>query len=163
MNSVRIGSILILFTSTFASVLNAQELGSTGTAQTNVIPDSLNPLIAELRLRAEEFKKAYNTNDVATLAALYDENADYVSPHVPDLMIHGRERIKQNFKKGIAMGGHIDSIQVLTSGSSGQLAYMVTTYVATNNGVTVKGKNVLVMKREKGKWLIVAHASVVRD
>lgn len=163
MNSVRIGSLLILLLSIIASILNAQEPGSTRSAPAKVVPHLLNPLIAELRLRAEEFKNAYNTNDITTLAALYDENADYVSPHVPDLMIHGREQIKQNFAKGIAMGGHIDSIEVLTSGSSGQLAYMVTTYIATNNGVPVKGKNVLVMKRVKGQWLIVTHASIVRD
>ena len=156
-------SLSIFFLITSAPALTAQDIQASASRRGSGVPDSLLPLGVELRQRVKKFKDAYNANDVAALASLYAEDADYVSPHVPDLMIHGRERITENFENGIAMGGHIDSIEVLTLGSSGQLAYMVTTYVATNNGVTVKGKNVIVMKEVKGEWLIVTHASIVRD
>jgi len=117
----------------------------------------------EVALNAEEWRNAYNSGDVEKLAAFYSEDADYVSPHVPGLMIHGREAIKQNFQRGIAGGGHVDSIVVQRSSYSGDLAYMVCAYQATNSGVTVHGKNVLVMKKVRDKWLIVTHASIVRD
>ena len=117
----------------------------------------------ELRDRAEDWKKAYNSNDAAKLGTFYTEDADCVSPHVPDLMIHGRDRIRENFQIGIAMGGHVDSVEVLRSGFSYDLAFVVSKYVATNSGVVVSGRNVLLMKKINGEWLIITHASVVRD
>jgi uncharacterized protein (TIGR02246 family) len=125
--------------------------------------DTHNVVKEEVALNAEEWRNAYNSGDVERLAAFYSEDADYVSPHVPGLMIHGREAIKQNFQRGIAGGGHVDSIVVQRSNYSGDLASMVCAYQATNSGVTVHGKNVLVMKKVDGKWLIVTHASIVRD
>ena len=139
-------------------------LSATAAAQQQRIPaDSSSMTDAELHRSVEEWRVAYNNNDVEKLAAFYTEDADYVSPHVPGLMIHGREAIKQNFQRGIAGGGHLDSLAVHRSGSSCDLAYLVCAYHATNSGVTVHGKNVLVMKRVGGKWLIVTHASIVKD
>jgi hypothetical protein len=65
--------------------------------------------------------------------------------------------------RGIAGGGHVDSIVVQRSSYSGDLAYMVCAYQATNSGVTVRGKNVLLLKRAGNKWLIVTRALIVRD
>lgn len=131
--------------------------------QTGVSIDAYNVVKEGVPLNTEEWRNAYNAGDVEKLAALYCEDADYVSPHVPGLMIHGREAIKQNFQRGIAGGGHVDSIVVQRSGYSGDLAYVVCAYQATNSGMTVHGKNVLVMKRLGGRWLIVTHASIVKD
>jgi uncharacterized protein (TIGR02246 family) len=131
--------------------------------QNNVTIDAYNVIKQEVPLNTEEWRNAYNAGDVEKLAAFYSEDADYVSPHVPGLMIHGREAIKQNFQRGIAGGGHVDSIVVQRSYYSSDLAYIVCAYQATNSGVTVHGKNVLVMKKIGGRWLIVTHASIVRD
>jgi ketosteroid isomerase-like protein len=125
--------------------------------------DSLLIREADLRRSALAFREAYNRNDVEGLAALYAEDAAYVSPHVPDLMIRGREAIKANWQRGIALGGYIDTIEVLATGSSCDLAYVVSRYAATNSGVKVGGRNILVLRRVNGTWLIVTHASVVRD
>jgi len=136
----------------------------TAAAQQNSVKiDAYNVVREEVAFNTEEWRNAYNSNDVEKLAAFYTEDAYYVSPHVPGLMIHGREQIKQNFQRGIAGGGHLDSLVVHRSGSSCDLAYLVCAYHATNSGVTVHGKNVLVMKRVGGRWLIVTHASIVRD
>jgi len=131
--------------------------------QSDVRVDAYNIIKEEVSLNTEEWRKAYNSNDAEKLAGFYAEDADYVSPHVPGLMIHGREQIKQNFQRGIAGGGHVDSITVQRSGSSCDLAYIVCAYAATNSGVTVHGKNVLVMKKAGEKWLIVTHASIIKD
>ena len=119
--------------------------------------------LAGLKRSADAFKEAYNRDDVAALAAMYADDAYYVSPHVPDLVIRGKEKIRENWKRGISGGGHIDTVEVLSGDLSCDLAYLVTRYQATNSGVTVNGRNVLIMKRIGGKWLITAHASVVRD
>jgi uncharacterized protein (TIGR02246 family) len=130
--------------------------------QNSVTINAYNVVREEVALSFEEWKNAYNSNDVEKLAGFYAEDADYISPHVPGLMIHGREQIKENFRRGITGGGHVDSIAVQRSASSCDLAYFVCTYQATNNGVTVRGKNVLVMKRVRTHWLILTHASIVK-
>lgn len=118
---------------------------------------------AQLRGSVTGFMKAYNSNDADALAAFYAEDASYVSPHVPDLMIRGRDRIRENWQRGMAMGGHIDTVEVLSVGMSGDLAYIVSRYEATNAGVKAHGRNVLVLSRINGTWLIETHASVVKD
>ncbi len=119
--------------------------------------------VQELIQRAQDWKNAYNSNDTAKLASFYTEDAFYVSPHVPNLVIQGLANIRGNFRRGVAMGGHVDTVEVLASGSSCDLAYLVCRYEATNSEVKASGRNVLVMKKINGKWLITAHASVVRD
>jgi ketosteroid isomerase-like protein len=131
--------------------------------QSGALIGTYNVVKEEVTLNAEEWMNAYNAGDVEKLAAFYSKDADYISPHVPGLLIHGREAITQNFQRGIAGGGHVDSIVVQRSSYSGDLAYMVCAYQATNSGVTVRGKNVLVLKRAGDKWLIVTHASIIKD
>ena len=125
--------------------------------------DSSSVSIRELRRTTGEWVNAYNTKDLQKLGSFYTEDADYVSPHVEGLMIHGREQILRNFERGITGGGHVDSVVVQRSGSSCDLAYLVCAYHATNRGVAVHGKNVLVMKRVETRWLILTHASIVKD
>jgi ketosteroid isomerase-like protein len=136
---------------------------SASAQQNSVTINAYNVIKEEVTLSTEQWKNAYNSNDVEKLAEFYAEDADYISPHVPGLMIHGRGQIKENFRRGIAGGGHIDSIAVQRSGSSCDLAYLICAYQATNSGVTVRGKNVLVMKRVGTRWLILTHASIVKD
>jgi hypothetical protein len=60
-------------------------------------------------------------------------------------------------------GGHIDGVEVLSSQVSCDLASLLCRYEATNSGQKVTGLNVILLKKVAGKWLILSHATVVRD
>jgi uncharacterized protein (TIGR02246 family) len=109
---------------------------------------------------AAEWKAAYNAKDAAAVASLYTPDAYYVSAHV---VAHGRPEIQAYFQRGIDAGGSIDAIQILSSGQSGDLAYWVGTYEATNAGQKVRGRNVVIVRKVRERWLIVAHESAVAD
>jgi uncharacterized protein (TIGR02246 family) len=109
---------------------------------------------------AENWKDAYNGGDAAKVASLYTDDGYYLSAHV---LAHGRAAIEAYWRRGIAAGGHIDFIKPLTVFASGALGYTAGTYQATNAGVTVDGRVLLVFKRVNGRWLIAAHETVVRD
>ena len=111
----------------------------------------------------QEFIVAYNSNDTTTLSSLYASDAEYVSPHVHDLNLRGRSAVIENFARGVATGGHLDSVTVLSYDFFGDFAYLVCTYDATNSGVTVSGRNILILKKVDGRWLITVHASIIRD
>ena len=109
---------------------------------------------------AEQWKTAYNSGDPARVAALYTDDGYYLSAHV---LAHGRTQIEAYWQKGILAGGRIDFIRALMVHASGGLGYAVGTYQATNAGVTVDGRVLLVFRRIDGRWLIAAHETVVRD
>jgi ketosteroid isomerase-like protein len=113
-----------------------------------------------LRAVAQAWRTSYNAKDAAAVASLYAPDAYYVSAHV---VARGRSEILAYFQRGIDAGGHIDSIDLLSSGGSGDLAYWVGTYEATNAGRKVRGRNVVVVRRVDSQWLMVAHESVVAD
>jgi uncharacterized protein (TIGR02246 family) len=118
------------------------------------------PTEEALRGVAEAWKAAYNAQDAAAVASLYAVEGYYVSAHV---VAHGRKEIQAYFQRGIDAGGHIDRIDILASGHSGELAYTVGTYEATNAGQKYRGRNVLVLRKVGDKWLILAHETVVAD
>ena len=109
---------------------------------------------------AEEWKTAYNAKDAAAVASLYTADGYYVSAHV---VAHGRSEIQAYFQRGIDAGGRIDSIRILSSGHSNDLAYTVGTYEATNAGQKVRGRNVIVLRKVGDTWRMVAHETVVAD
>ncbi len=109
---------------------------------------------------AEDWRNAYNGGDASKVAALYSADGYYLSAHI---LAHGREAIEAYWRRGIVAGGHVDFIKPLTVFASGELGYTAGTYQATNAGVTVDGRILLVFKRINGKWLIAAHETVVRD
>jgi ketosteroid isomerase-like protein len=115
---------------------------------------------ADFKNLPDRWKTAYNAKDAAKVAALYAPDGYYLSAHVA---AHGRDEIRAYFQRGIDAGGHIEAIEILASGSSGNLAYSVGIYHASNAGQKVSGRLVVVAERIEGKWLIVAHESVVPD
>lgn len=143
----------------------AQQAGLAGLPAGSVesMRDTVSDHQAAIRRIAADWKRAYNRGDTTLLASMYAPEADYVSPHVPSLIIHGRDMIRENFKKGIDAGGHIDAVEILSASESCDVSYVVCTYRATNNGKTVTGKNIIVSRKIDGTWLIVVHASIVRD
>jgi uncharacterized protein (TIGR02246 family) len=112
---------------------------------------------------ADDWVSAYNAQDAATLGSLYTEDAQYISPHVAGYILRGRNEIVDNFVKGARSGGHIDSIHVLSCTVTDQMATVVCRYDATNNGVGVNGRNVIVLEKVNGRWLYAVHASIIRD
>jgi ketosteroid isomerase-like protein len=109
---------------------------------------------------ADDWKNAYNGGDATKVAALYCEDGYYLSAHI---LAHGRDAIQAYWQRGIAAGGHIDFIKPLTTFYSGDLGYTAGTYQATNAGVTVDGRILIVLKKVNGRWLVAAHETVVRD
>jgi uncharacterized protein (TIGR02246 family) len=109
---------------------------------------------------AEQWRLAYNAGDAAKVAALYCEDGYYLSAHI---LAQGRDAIRAYWQRGIAAGGHIDFIKPLVIVAAGELGYTAGTYQATNAGVTVDGRILIVLRKVKGKWLIAAHETVVRD
>jgi uncharacterized protein (TIGR02246 family) len=115
---------------------------------------------AALRRIAEAWVTNYNAGDAARVAALYTEDGYYLSAHI---LARGHKAIEAYWQRGIAAGGHLDFVRPLTVVCSGDLGYVVGTYQATNAGVTVDGRILIVAKRVDNRWLMAAHETVVRD
>ncbi len=115
----------------------------------------------EFQLSTEKWREAYNSNDANNLVPLYLEDAVYISSHVSGLEAKGRDNLIANFQNGMNMGGHIDSVEILLMNVSCDIASLLCKYQATNSGVTVTGRNLLVMKKINGSWYISMHMTVV--
>lgn len=109
---------------------------------------------------AEDWRTAYNGGDAAKVASLYMKDGYYLSAHI---LAHGRQAIEAYWRRGIGAGGHVDFIKPLTVFASEGLGYAAGIYQATNAGVTVDGRILLVFRKINGKWVIAAHQTVVRD
>ncbi|MGP6158960.1 MAG: YybH family protein [Vulcanimicrobiaceae bacterium] len=112
-----------------------------------------------IRQVSEDWIRFYNAGDAAKVAALYTDDGYYLSAHI---LAQGRQAIEAYWERGIQAGGHIDFIKPLTLYYTGDLAYCAGTYQATNAGVTVDGRILIVLRKVSGKWLMAAHETVVR-
>jgi uncharacterized protein (TIGR02246 family) len=115
---------------------------------------------ATIRQVSEDWIRFYNAGDAAKVAALYTDDGYYLSAHI---LAHGSQAIEAYWERGIKASGHIDFIKPLTLYYTGDLAYCAGTYQATNAGVTVDGRILIVLRKVNGKWLMAAHETVVRD
>ena len=129
-------------------------------AQNKSAVDSLS-LIAEFKTSTEKWREAYNSKDAQNLVPLYTEDAQYISSHVSGLVAVGRDKLIANFQNGMNMAGHIDSVEIITMNVSCDLASLLCKYQATNAGVTVVGRNLLVMRKVNSVWVITLHMTVV--
>lgn len=112
---------------------------------------------------ADEWKAGYNGGDAEKVASLYTPDADYLTQHFVTGIVHGRAAIKAYVQGGIDAHYQIDSIEVLTSACSGDVAYATTRYKSTNNGQHAMGVNLIVLRKIQGSWKIVAHEAAVPD
>ena len=124
----------------------------------SVVPDSI---IALFKQNMQDWMNAYNGGDSNKLIPLYSEDAEYISSHVNELVAKGRTRLIENFQNGMNMGGHIDKIAILSINYSCELATLVCKYEAINSGQKAIGRNLLVLKKIRNKWLIITHMTVV--
>ncbi len=116
-----------------------------------------------LQAIAAEWKESYNSGDSARLARLYDQSAWYLTQHFIEGAIYGRPSIRAYFEGGMRAGFRMDSIRLLSTGCSGDLAWSVGEYESTNAGGKAFGVNLVVLRRSGRRWLIVAHESAVPD
>ena len=113
-----------------------------------------------IRSIADDWVRLYNAGYADSVAALYMDDGYYLSAHI---LAHGRDEIQGYWQRGIIAGGHVDFIRPLTVFHEGNLGYVAGVYQATNAGVKVDGR-ILIVARKIGKtWLIAAHETVVRD
>lgn len=146
-----IALIISLFTVfTIVTIVEAQPTASDNAALKKVSEANMN-----------RWKEAYNSGDAQNLVPLYREDAIYTSSHVDGLEAIGRERLIANFQNGITGGGHIDNIEILKMEVTDEMAYLFCKYQATNSGVTVTGRNLLVLKKVNNQWPIAIHMTVV--
>jgi ketosteroid isomerase-like protein len=115
---------------------------------------------ARFRAVADAWVARYNAGDPAGVAKLYTDDGYYASAHV---LAHGRQEIERYWARGIAAGGHLDFVKPVEVHVEGGLGYLLGKYQATNAGVTVDGRILIVGKRRDGTWQIAVHQSVVRD
>lgn len=111
----------------------------------------------------ERWKTGYNEGDAAKVAALYAENAYYLTQHFVTGIVHGRAAIQAYVQNGVSAHYRVDSIQVVTMHCVGDFAYTVTRYESTNAGQKAFGVNLVVLQRLEGRWMIVAHEAAVPD
>jgi uncharacterized protein (TIGR02246 family) len=112
---------------------------------------------------ADQWKNGYNNGDAAKVASLYTEDAYYLTQHFVTGIVQGRANIRAYVQRGVDARYHIDSIQIISTDCSGDLAYTVDRYETTNAGQKAFGVNLVVVKRIGNNWRIVAHESAVPD
>jgi uncharacterized protein (TIGR02246 family) len=112
---------------------------------------------------ADEWKEGYNSGDPDKVAALYSEDAYYLTQHFVTGIVRGRANIRAYVQLGVNAKYHIDSIRILSTDCAGDMAYSIDRYESTNDGQKAFGVNVVVIKKFGGNWRIVAHESAVPD
>lgn len=147
MASIRGIFILTLLTSALSS---AQSPGAT-TCQ-----EDINTII-------KEWIEGYNGGDASRVAQLYTEDAYYLTQHYVTGIVQGRTAIRAYVQHGIDAAYKIDSIETLYFDCSDDFGYVITRYHSTNAGQKVFGVNVVVLKRQRAQWMIVAHEAAVPD
>jgi ketosteroid isomerase-like protein len=136
---------------------------SSQTKKSGAATDSAQAMTAEFHRLAEQWRQIYNGKDATKFATMYAEDAQYISAHVAGYVADGREAVIANFQRGMDSSGAIESIEVLSSKTSCDLATVVCKYIAVNAGQRVEGRNLLVLKKHADKWLIASHITVVKD
>ena len=115
----------------------------------------------EFQRQVQRWKEGYNSKDAKRLVQLYAPDARYISGHVAGLELNGRDNVIDYFQRGIDGGGHIDYIEILDTSISAELATVLTRYQANNAGQIAIGRNLLVLRKIGGVWLIIIHMTVV--
>ena len=109
------------------------------------------------------WKSAYNAGQASQVSDLYSDDAFYLTQHFVTGVIHGRSDIQAYVQRGIDAKYRIDSIDILATQCSGDFAYAITRYRSINAGRNDIGLNLVVLRRQNGRWLIVAHEAAVPD
>jgi uncharacterized protein (TIGR02246 family) len=153
-------------TRTIAAVLLLASVAFAQLPATSLVPEKhcSDPVDAgALAQIAPQWMGGYNNGDPDRVAALYAEDATYLTQHFATGIVHGRASIRAYVKKGTDAHYRVDRIDVLSTTCSGDFAYTITRYESTNGGQKAIGVNLVVLRKMNGKWLIVAHEAAVPD
>ena len=147
-----------------------------GTAHEEAMPPAILPTTSQTALHCaapddeaqlvditQEWKRNYNAGNAAGVAALYTPEAIYLTQHYVTGVVAGRRAIQAYVQRGVNARAQVDKIEVLRTECSGDMAYVVDRYTATNAGQTAMGVNLVVLCKLGGQWRIVAHEAAVPD
>ncbi len=93
-----------------------------------------------------------------------DKVADFYAPEAVlmrwDGTVHGHDSIVAEMQRSIRGGAHNYVVHSLRTDHSGDVGYDTGAYNVSFRDSVVEGYYVLVVRKIKGRWLIVAHSSV---
>jgi hypothetical protein len=115
-----------------------------------------------IRAIADEMKNAYNAAIPKKLPPSTHPTPT-ISLSTTTGILHGRDEIHAYMKGGTDAGYKIDKIETYSTFCSGNLAYSIGRYYSTNADQKAFGGITVVLRKTKGKWLIVAHQTSVPE
>lgn len=113
---------------------------------------------AEMATLRNTWMQGFNDKDANKVAGLYGPEAVLMRW---DGTVHGYDSILADLEKSVRGGAHDYKMMSLHTESSGDLGYDTGAYNVGLTDRTVEGNYVIVVKRIRGRWLIVAHAHVL--
>jgi ketosteroid isomerase-like protein len=111
----------------------------------------------EMEALRNTWMQQFNAKNAAKVAALYGPEAVLMRW---DGTVHGHDSILADLEKSVRGGAHDYKMMSLRTEYSGDLGYDTGAYNVGLTDRTIEGNYVIVVKRIRGRWLIVAHAHV---
>lgn len=105
----------------------------------------------------ETWVQEFNAGHAEKVAAFYAPEAVLMRW---DGTVHGHDSILAEMQRSITGGAHDYVVHSLRTDHSGDLGYDTGAYNVSLRDRLVEGNYVIVVRRIKGRWLIVAHSSV---
>ncbi|HEY3013418.1 MAG TPA: nuclear transport factor 2 family protein [Gemmatimonadales bacterium] len=141
----------------------SREDGKAGANAAGAKPADTRAAEAEIRRGDEEFFAAAKARDANAIAALYSDDAISMPPNSPPLVGHDAIlKYNQDFVKapGLTISGGPETIRFSDDGTMAYETGRYSVSYADPKGRTVKdeGKYLNVLRREGGKWKVVADA-----
>ena len=112
---------------------------------------------AQMQKIRESWVQEFNAGHANKVAAFYAPEAVLMRW---DGTVHGHDSILAEMQRSISAGAHDYVVHSLRTDHSGDLGYDTGAYNVTLRDRVVEGNYVIVVKRIRGRWLIVAHSSV---
>jgi uncharacterized protein (TIGR02246 family) len=101
------------------------------------------------------FAEAVNRGDIASVAALYTEDATLLAPNAP--MLRGRQAIKGFFDGMVEQMGNPElRLNTKQVEEHGDTAWEIGAYTMKLQGVSDEGKYIVVWKRHGDDWQLAA-------
>lgn len=116
--------------------------------------DSFAPQIQKIR---DTWVREFNAGHADKVAAFYAPEAVLMRW---DGTVHGHDSILAEMQRSITGGAHNYVVHSLRTDHSGDLGYDTGAYNVTLRDRVVEGNYVIVVRKMRGRWLIVAHSSV---
>ncbi len=110
-----------------------------------------------MRKLRDTWVQEFNAGHADKVAAFYAQDAVLMRW---DGTVHGYDSILAEMQRSVTGGAHDYVVHSLHVERSGDMGYDTGAYNVTLRDRVVEGNYVVVVKRMKGEWKIVAHASV---